>query len=87
MNQLIRTRDYKTIGNHFNMFHNALDISLSYLEDLSKVIKKEYLLGKIDLYSYERQINLLTCSSLQLQELNKQSKKFISEGVYIDKKV
>lgn len=87
MNPTLIRRDYKILGNHFNMFHNALDISLGYLEDLSKSIKKQYLLGNIDIYSYERQINLLTCSSLQLEELIKQSKKYISEGVYIDKKI
>jgi DUF917 family protein len=71
---------------HFKLNINTVKLSLEHIEDLTRSIRKEFMLGHINIYGYERMINLLTCVQLQLEDLNKQNKKFISEGTYFDKK-
>lgn len=59
------------------------------IELLSQTIRKEYLLNRIDIYSYENQINLLSVMKLQLEHIEKVSRESINftVGVLVDAKV
>jgi hypothetical protein len=52
-----------------------------YSEQLLKLVKKEFSLRKIDMYDYERFINILTCLSLQSEEIRKDLGELIRQQV------
>lgn len=57
-----------------------------YINTLLKAIQKEFLLGRIDRYAYEYQINLLTVVKLQIEHIQTVTKETINKnlGVFID---
>jgi hypothetical protein len=65
------------------------NVCSQYCKKLIDQIRKEFKLGKIDKYSYEYQVNLLTVIQLQVQHLETLSKQFINKklGVIIDVKI
>lgn len=62
---------------------------ISYISATSSVIKKEYVLGNLEMRTYERLINLLTIIKLQLEFLETISKDSVNKtlGVFVDAKV
>ncbi|MEF7566341.1 hypothetical protein V4V35_25460 [Bacillus infantis] len=62
-----------------------------YSEQLLKLVKKEFSLRKIDKYDYERFINILTCLSLQSDEIRQDLSELIrlqiDNSIHIDVRV
>lgn len=55
----------------------------SYSKDLLDLVKKEFATRKIDLYDYERFINILTCLNLQTEETKKEIDSFIRQYNFV----
>jgi hypothetical protein len=69
------------------MFYRFMDFAkecASYIDALSRIIRHEYRSGKIDLHSYERQINYLTVIKLQLEEMDRIAKEQTKKGAFVD---
>lgn len=45
----------------------SLSRCIAYVDSLTKSIKHQFQVGKLDIYAYEHQINLLTCLRLQYE--------------------
>lgn len=61
-------------------------VSTSYVENLIKIIKKDFMSGRIDRDSYETQINMITGLKLQLEHLGSLSKEQLYLGAVVDAK-
>jgi hypothetical protein len=57
---------------------------IGFIDSLASSIRSEYRTGKIDLRSYERQINLLTVIRLHLEHMDYLARQGISKGAIID---
>lgn len=53
---------------------------IAYLDKLTKTIKREYQLDHIDMYTYEQQINIITCLRLTLEEFRDNMYQFPALG-------
>lgn len=73
--------------NDVAMFHRFIEFArqcMSYIDSMSRIIRHEYQSGKIDLQSYERQINYLTVIKLELEEMDRIAKEQMKKGAILD---
>lgn len=66
---------------HLYEFMKTTEEIREYIKVVSELVKHEYQVGRLDIYSYERIINCITVIQLQSEEIGKESKNIANQNI------